>query len=138
MLGILAVAQESSVDAAADAIAKVGEDIVLFGMSQSELIVAAACGIVAGFLANLLLGGGGGLIRYLIAGVLGGFVAQAILAQFGIDHLWGYILQFGDGKIPSLDGVPFIGSNIDQIVDSTFGALIVIIFARFLAGGGSD
>ena len=136
MFGVLAVAQESSLDAAGDAMAKVAEDVVLFGMSQSELIVAAICGIIAGFIANLLLGGGGGLIRYLIAGVLGGFVAQAILAQFGIDHLWGYILQFGDGRIPSLDGIPFIGTNIDQIVDSTFGALVVIIFARFLAGGG--
>lgn len=133
---IFAVAQENSLDAAAEALTKVGEDVVLFGMSQSELIVAAGCGIIAGFIANLLLGGGGGLIRYLIAGVLGGFVAQAILAQFGVDHLWGYILQFADGRIPSLDGVPFIGQNIDQIVDSTFGALVVIIFARFLAGGG--
>ena len=129
MLGVLAIAQEAAAS---------GSEAVLFGMSQSELIVAAGTGIIAGFIANLLLGGGGGLIRYLIAGMLGGFVAQAVLGYFGLNHIWGYILQMGDGRIPDITGIPFIGQNIDQIVDSTFGALLVIIIARFLGGGGGD
>lgn len=115
-------------------------EAVLFGMNQGELMVAAGCGLIAGFLANMLLGGGGGLIRYLIAGVLGGFVAQAILGYFGIEHLWGYILDFNDGRIdiPAMNNIPFIGAHFDQIVDSTFGAIVVIIVARFLGGGGRD
>lgn len=129
MLEFLALAQEGSTQAS---------DAVLFGMNQGELMVAAGCGVIAGFIANLLLGGGGGLIRYLIAGVLGGFVAQAILGYFGIEHLWGYILQFNDGRIdiPAMSNIPFIGAHFDQIVDSTFGAIVVIIVARFLGGGG--
>lgn len=125
--------------AAAQEAASAGET-VLFGMNQGELMVAAGCGLIAGFLANMLLGGGGGLIRYLMAGVLGGFVAQAILSYFGIDHLWGYILQFTEGKIdiPAMNSIPFIGAHFDQIVDSTFGAIVVIIVARFLGGGGRD
>lgn len=134
MLEILAVAQEAVSQAGGTG------DAVLFGMSQSELMVAGGTGVIAGFIANMLLGGGGGLIRYMIAGVLGGFVAQAILAQFGIDHLWGWILSATEGKIniPALDNVPFIGAHIDQIIDSTFGAMVVIIMARFLGSGGGD
>lgn len=129
MLEVLAFAQQTATEAS---------DGVLFGMNQGELVVAAGCGIMAGFIANMLLGGGGGLIRYLMAGVLGGFVAQAILGYFGIDHLWGYILQFAEGKIeiPAMNNIPFIGAHFDQIVDSTFGAIVVIIVARFLGGGG--
>jgi len=134
MTEILMIAQQATSGAAATS------DAVLFGMNQGELIVAAGCGLIAGFLANMLLGGGGGLIRYLMAGVLGGFVAQAILGYFNIDHLWGYILQFTDGKIdiPAMNSIPFIGAHFDQIVDSTFGAIVVIIVARFLGGGGGD
>ena len=131
MLELFAFAQQSATETS---------DAVLFGMSQGELMVAAGSGIIAGFIANMLLGGGGGLIRYLMAGVLGGFVAQAILGYFGIDHLWGYILQFTEGKIdiPAMNNIPFIGAHFDQIVDSTFGAIVVIIVARFLGGGGGD
>jgi len=138
MLGIMAFAQET-VTEAAEQLSGAG-DAVLFGMTQGELMVAAGTGMVAGFIANILLGGGGGLIRYLMAGVLGGFVAQAILGYFGIDHLWGAILNFNDGRIdiPAMDSIPFIGAHFDQIVDSTFGAIVVIIVARFLGGGGGD
>ena len=131
MLELLAIAQEGSTQAGS------AGGSVLFGMNQGELMVAAGSGIIAGFIANLLLGGGGGLIRYLLAGVLGGFVAQAILGYFGIDHLWGYILQFTEGRIdvPAMNSIPFIGAHFDQIVDSTFGAVVVIIVARFLGGG---
>ena len=134
MTEILMIAQQAGSEAGA------AGDAVLFGMNQGELLVAAGCGLIAGFIANMLLGGGGGLIRYIMAGVLGGFVAQAILGYFGVDHLWGYILQFAEGRIdiPAMNGIPFIGIHFDQIVDSTFGAVVVIIVARFLGGGGGD
>lgn len=134
MLSILAAAQQAATEAAE------ASEAVLFGMTQGELVAAAGCGIIAGFIANMLLGGGGGLIRYMMAGLLGSFVAQAILGYFGIDHLWGYILQFTEGRIdiPAMNNIPFIGAHFDQIVDSTFGAMIVIIVARFLGGGDGD
>ena len=38
------------------------------------LLIFAFIGIVAGFIASLLLGGGGGLLRYLLTGIIGAFV----------------------------------------------------------------
>ena len=44
------------------------------------LIIFAVIGIIAGFIASLLLGGGGGILRYLLTGVIGAFAAdEAVL-----------------------------------------------------------
>ena len=76
-------------------------------------IIMALNGLVAGWLAALLLGGGG-LIRNVIVGIIGAFLG-GILVQNGLLNL------------------PFdFGSWGNQIAVSTIGALLVIVLARIL------
>ncbi|MEW5962005.1 MAG: GlsB/YeaQ/YmgE family stress response membrane protein [Pseudomonadota bacterium] len=76
-------------------------------------IVMAVNGLIAGWLAGLLLGGGG-LIRNLVVGIIGAFLGGA-LVQAGLLQL------------------PFdLGAWGNQIVVSTVGAIVVIILARIL------
>ena len=85
-------------------------------------IVMALNGLVAGWLAGLLLGGGG-LIRNVIVGIIGAFVGGA-LVQHGL-------LQLPAQVTAITNTVPY-GT---QILVSTIGALIVIVIARFLGRG---
>ncbi len=76
-------------------------------------IVMAVNGLIAGWLAGLLLGGGG-LIRTVIVGIIGAFIGGA-LVQNGLLNL------------------PFdLGPWGNQIAVSTIGALLVIIIARVI------
>ena len=76
-------------------------------------IIRALNGLVAGWLAGLLLGGGG-LVRNMLVGIVGAFIGGA-LVQNGLLNL------------------PFdYGPWLNQIAISTIGALIVIILARIL------
>lgn len=77
------------------------------------LIIMAVNGMIAGWLAGLLLGGGG-LIRNMIVGIIGAIIG-GILVQQGLLNL------------------PFdLGAWGNQIAVSTIGALIVIILARII------
>ena len=49
------------------------------------LLIFAFIGIVAGFIASLLLGGGGGLLRYLLTGIIGAFVGGYLFDVLKID-----------------------------------------------------
>jgi uncharacterized membrane protein YeaQ/YmgE (transglycosylase-associated protein family) len=84
-------------------------------------IVMALNGLVAGWLAGLLLGGGG-LIRNLFVGIIGAFVGGALVRYD--------LLQLPAGITNVTNAVPY-GT---QILISTIGALIVVIVARFLGG----
>jgi uncharacterized membrane protein YeaQ/YmgE (transglycosylase-associated protein family) len=76
-------------------------------------IIMALNGLVAGWLASLLLGGGG-LIRNMLVGIIGAFIGGALVQQ-------------------GLLNLPFdYGPWLNQIAISTIGALIVIILARIL------
>lgn len=76
-------------------------------------IIMAVNGLIAGWLAGLLLGGGG-LIRNVIVGIIGAFIG-GLMVQNGLLNL------------------PFdLGAWGNQIVVSTIGALLVIILARIL------
>jgi uncharacterized membrane protein YeaQ/YmgE (transglycosylase-associated protein family) len=77
-------------------------------------IIMGLNGLVAGWLASLLLGGGG-LIRNLFVGILGAFVG-------------GFLVKSGLLKLPFTTGFPYG----DQVVVSTIGALLIIILARIL------
>lgn len=77
-------------------------------------IIMAVNGMVAGWLAGVLLGGGG-LIRNLVVGIIGAFVGGA-LVQTGLLNL------------------PFdFGAWGNQIAVSTIGAILVILLARLIA-----
>jgi uncharacterized membrane protein YeaQ/YmgE (transglycosylase-associated protein family) len=81
-------------------------------------IIMIINGLIAGWLAGLLLGGGG-LIRNLIVGLIGAVVG-------------GYLVNAGLLKLP-YDFDAYIPYG-NQIVVSTVGALLVVIIARFLGG----
>jgi uncharacterized membrane protein YeaQ/YmgE (transglycosylase-associated protein family) len=78
------------------------------------LIAWIVVGAIAGFLANLVMGGSEGLLKMLILGVIGalvgGFVAMSL-------------------KLGSVDGI-----NVESIAIATLGAIAVVIVAR--AAGG--
>lgn len=76
-------------------------------------IIMAVNGLIAGWLASLVLGGGG-LIRNMIVGIIGAFLGGALVQQ-------------------GLLNLPFdFGPWGNQIAVSTIGALLVIIIARVL------
>jgi uncharacterized membrane protein YeaQ/YmgE (transglycosylase-associated protein family) len=87
----------------------------------TPIIIMAVNGLIAGWLAGLLLGGGG-LIRNMFVGVIGAFVGGALVRY--------ELLQLPAGLTNVTNAIPY-GT---QIVISTIGAAIVIIIARFLGG----
>jgi uncharacterized membrane protein YeaQ/YmgE (transglycosylase-associated protein family) len=76
-------------------------------------IVMVVNGLIAGWLAGMLLGGGG-LIRNVLVGIIGAFIG-------------GLLMQTGLLKLP-FD----LGVWGNQILVSTAGALLVIILARII------
>jgi uncharacterized membrane protein YeaQ/YmgE (transglycosylase-associated protein family) len=82
-------------------------------------ILMALNGVIAGWLASLLLGGGG-LIRDLFIGVLGAFVG-------------GFLVKNGLLTLPdSVKAYATMIPNGEQIVISTIGAILIIILARII------
>jgi uncharacterized membrane protein YeaQ/YmgE (transglycosylase-associated protein family) len=82
-------------------------------MNAQQLIIIAVIGIVAGWLASLVVGGGG-VLRHLITGLIGAFVG-------------GFIFNAAGWKLN-------LGSEIvDQIVVAAIGAIVVVILARLIA-----
>jgi uncharacterized membrane protein YeaQ/YmgE (transglycosylase-associated protein family) len=93
-------------------------DYAQFAIDNKTWIVMIVNGLIAGWLAGLLLGGGG-LIRNLLVGLIGAFVG-------------GYLVAAGLLVLPfDFDSVLPYGN---QIVVSTVGAMLVVIVARFLGG----
>ena len=78
------------------------------------LIIFAIIGIVAGFLASLLLGGGGGLLRYLITGIIGAFVGGYLFEALKID-------------------LGIRSKVLSEIITATVGAVLVVLLARLIA-----
>ncbi len=82
-------------------------------MDARALAVFLAVGIAAGFLASLVVGGGG-LIRYLVTGIIGAFVGGFLLNALGVNISAGNVL-------------------VNQIITSTIGAIVVVVLARIIA-----
>lgn len=76
------------------------------------LIVFLLIGLVAGFLASVVVGGGG-LIRYLVTGVIGAFVGGYVLSALNVN-------------------LGIRNPLASQIVTATIGAIIVVLLARLL------
>jgi uncharacterized membrane protein YeaQ/YmgE (transglycosylase-associated protein family) len=82
-------------------------------LDAQKLIIWAIIGIVAGWLASVVVGGGGGMLRYLITGLIGAFVG-------------GFVFQMAGWKLN-------LGNDwLDQIVIAAIGAIIVVIIARIV------
>ena len=78
-----------------------------------DLIIFALIGIVAGFLASIVVGGDG-LVRYLVTGIIGAFVGGYLFKALGIN------LGIGNPLI-------------SQIVTAAIGAIVVVLLARLIA-----
>lgn len=76
------------------------------------ILIFLAIGVVAGFLASLIVGGGG-LIRYLVSGVLGAFVGGFLLSALKIN-------------------LGIRNELVSQIVTATIGAIVVVLVARII------
>jgi uncharacterized membrane protein YeaQ/YmgE (transglycosylase-associated protein family) len=85
-------------------------------LSNQNLLVIILVGLVAGWLAGLIVRGGGfGLIGDLIIGVVGAFIGDWLLPQLHI-HL----------------GVGIVG----LIVNATIGAIVLLLIIRLVSGRG--
>ena len=78
------------------------------------LMIFLIIGLVAGFIASLLVGGGGGIFRYLLTGVIGAFVGGFLFEALNID-------------------LGIRNRLLSQIVTASVGAIIVVLLARFIA-----
>ena len=78
-------------------------------------IVMALNGLIAGWIAGLILGGGG-LLRNMFVGIIGAYIGGAMVRA-------------------NLLNLPFTtGSEFgDQVVVSTIGAVVIVILARIIA-----
>jgi uncharacterized membrane protein YeaQ/YmgE (transglycosylase-associated protein family) len=82
-------------------------------MDGEAIIIWVVVGLAAGWLASRIVGGSG-LIRYLLAGLLGSIVGGFIVSYFGI-------------------AIPIDLAWLRNLLVATVGAIIVILVARVLA-----
>lgn len=81
-------------------------------MELQSILISAIIGIVAGWLASFIVGGGG-LVAYLVSGVIGSFVGPWVLSALKIN-------------------LGIANPLISQIVTSAIGAIIVVLVARLI------
>jgi len=77
------------------------------------LLAALAIGLVAGWLASLVVGGGG-LLKYIVWGLLGSVVGGFLLPALGVSINLGAPL-------------------VNQIVVSAIGAIVLVVVARVVS-----
>ena len=82
-------------------------------MAPQGIVAAIVVGLIAGWLASFIVGGGG-LLKYIIWGVLGSFVGGFLLPLTGL-------------KINT--GIPFI----DTVLVSAVGAIVLVFAARLIS-----
>ena len=83
-------------------------------VSNQQLLFCLGIGIAAGWLASQIIGGKSGLIRYLVAGILGSLLGPIIIGFTGIE-------------------IPYLGiAYVNEIITATVGALAIVIVARIL------
>ena len=90
-----------------------GGGFTMGGNNNRAILIFLGIGILAGFLASLVVGGGG-LITYLISGVVGSFVGGYLFTALRID-------------------LGIRNDVVRQIVTSTVCAIIVVLLARLIA-----
>jgi uncharacterized membrane protein YeaQ/YmgE (transglycosylase-associated protein family) len=81
-------------------------------MDKTNVMIALVMGVIAGWLASFIVGGGG-LVQYLVSGVLGSFVGSYVLNKTAIN----------------------LGINNEiarDTITATIGAVIVMIVANIL------
>jgi uncharacterized membrane protein YeaQ/YmgE (transglycosylase-associated protein family) len=82
-------------------------------MNAQQIIIVVVVGIVAGWLASLLVGGPSSIIGYLVTGIIGAFVGGWVFSAAG------WKLNIGN-------------ELVESIITSAIGAIIVVILARII------
>ena len=82
-------------------------------MDAKNILIWCVIGILAGWLASFVIGGGG-LIRYLLTGLIGAFVGGFLFNMIGIN------VNVGN-------------AFVNQVIVAAAGAIIVVLIARVLA-----
>ena len=82
-------------------------------ISLTGLLATLAIGLVAGWLASLVVGGGG-LLKYIVWGLLGSVVGGFLLPALGVSINLGAPL-------------------VNQIVVSAIGAIVLVLVARVVS-----
>jgi uncharacterized membrane protein YeaQ/YmgE (transglycosylase-associated protein family) len=81
-------------------------------MDLRAVLVAVVIGGVAGWLCSLVLGGGG-LLYFIVIGMIGAFVGSFLMSLLGVNINLGNPL-------------------ITQIATATLGAIVVVLLARLI------
>ena len=87
-------------------------------LDLTNLFVILVIGLVAGWLAHLIMGFGTP-VRDLVSGLLGSVVGSAIVEGFGVP-------------------LPFGSTLVNDIVASTIGAVVVVVVSRVLVWRSRD
>jgi uncharacterized membrane protein YeaQ/YmgE (transglycosylase-associated protein family) len=85
----------------------------VLGMETQAILIWVAIGLVAGWLASIVVGGGG-LFRNIITGLVGAVVGGFLVNYFSIPVDLGY-------------------DFLNQVVIAAVGAVIVVCLARVIA-----
>jgi uncharacterized membrane protein YeaQ/YmgE (transglycosylase-associated protein family) len=83
------------------------------GMDGQTILIWVAIGLIAGWLASIVVGGGG-LVRYIITGLIGAVVGGFLVSYFNVP------IDLGN-------------AIVNQIVVAAGGAVIVVFLARLIA-----
>lgn len=90
------------------------EGYTMGNMDTRSILIFLAIGLLAGFLAGLVVGGGN-ILMYLVWGILGSFVGGFLFSALKIN-------------------IGIRNPIVTQIVTSTVGAIIVVLVARLIGG----
>lgn len=82
-------------------------------MDVQKILIWCVIGLVAGWLASFLVGGGG-MVRYMLTGLIGAFVGGFLFRAVGIK------VNLGNAWV-------------NEIVVAAAGAVVVVLIARVLA-----
>jgi uncharacterized membrane protein YeaQ/YmgE (transglycosylase-associated protein family) len=82
-------------------------------MDGKNVVIALLIGLVAGWLASFIVGGGG-IVQYLLSGIIGSFVGSFALNRLGIN-------------------LGIQNEYVRDVVTATIGAVIVVILARLIS-----
>ncbi|MEM1277774.1 MAG: GlsB/YeaQ/YmgE family stress response membrane protein [Pseudomonadota bacterium] len=82
-------------------------------MDRRGLFITLLMGLIAGWLASFIVGGGG-LVRYIIWGVLGAFIGSFVLPLVGVKLNLGHPIA-------------------TQIAVATVGAILLVLIVRLIA-----
>lgn len=81
-------------------------------MQPQSIVVFLIIGLVAGWLASFVVGGGG-LVSYLISGLIGAFVGPYLMGLLGLSF-------------------ELVNPLVTQILYSAIGAIVVVLLARLI------